>query len=136
MQGVLGKGGRDGGEGGRPDFLQAMLTARDEGGRGLTRDEMAANARVLVIGGSETTATALAGTVYFLGRYPEVQKRLAEEVRGPFKREEEIDFVSVSKLMHLLAVLEESLRMFPPVPAPMPSVCQEGRGRDSGVSCA
>ncbi|KAL2262294.1 hypothetical protein VTK26DRAFT_1846 [Humicola hyalothermophila] len=119
--------------GGRPDFLEAMLTARDEEGRGLSRDEVAANARLLVIAGSETTATALAGTVYLLGKYPDVQRRLAEEVRGAFKSEDEIDFLGVNRLKYMLAVLDESLRMFPPVPSPMSRICQPGGDVIQGV---
>lgn len=110
----------------RPDFLDSMMVAKAEDGRMLTRDEMAANARILVLAGSETTASVLTGTAYFLAKHPDCQRRLAEEVRSSYASEAEIDLFSVNKLKYMLAVLDESMRMFPPVPSHLPRVCQAG----------
>ena len=112
----------------RADFVQAMTTAKTDDGTILTMEEMASNARMLVLAGSETTATALSGTAFFLATHPKVQKRLAEEVRSSFATEEEIDLLSVNKanLRYMLAVLDESMRLFPPVPNALPRSCQEG----------
>lgn len=118
----------------RPDFLEAMMTAEGEDGAMLTRDEMVANSRILVLAGSETTASALAGTAYFLAKYPKVQRRLAEEVRSGYGSEEEIDLFSVNKLKYMLAVLDESMRMFPPVPSQLPRVCHQGGDVICGVN--
>lgn len=46
--------------------------------------------------------------------------RLTREVRSAFETEDQIDMVSVQKLDYMLAVLDESLRMYPPVPASGP----------------
>ncbi|KAL2139926.1 hypothetical protein VTI28DRAFT_4471 [Corynascus sepedonium] len=100
----------------RPDFVEAMATAKSDDGRTLTMAEMTSNARILVVAGSETTATALSAAAYFLARHPQVQARLADEVRTNFATEDEINFFSVNKLDYMLAVLDESMRMFPPVP--------------------
>lgn len=108
----------------RPDFVEAMAAAKASDGRTLTMEEMCSNARMLVIAGSETTATALAGAAYFLAKHPEVQRKLAQEVRSSFTSETEIDFFSVNKLGYLLAVLDESMRMFPPVPNQLPRKSQ------------
>jgi cytochrome P450 len=113
-------------ETGRPDFIEAMKTAKPEKGQALTMEEMASNARMLVLAGSETTATALCGAAIFLARYPEAQRRVAEEVRSSFASEEEIDLFSVNKLRYMLAVLDEAMRMFPPVPTQLPRSCQGG----------
>jgi cytochrome P450 len=112
----------------RADFVQAMTTAKLEDGTILTMEEMISNARMLVLAGSETTATALSGTAFFLATHPKVQKRLAEEVRSSFATDEEIDLLSVNKanLRYMLAVLDESMRMRPPVPNALPRACQEG----------
>jgi cytochrome P450 len=118
----------------RPDFLEAMMTAEGEDGAMLTRDEMVANSRILVLAGSETTSSALAGTAYFLAKYPKVQRRLAEEVRSGYGSEEEIDLFSVNKLKYMLAVLDESMRMFPPVPSQLPRVCHQGGDVICGVN--
>ncbi|KAK3291128.1 cytochrome P450 [Chaetomium fimeti] len=112
----------------RADFVQAMTAAKSEDGTILSMEEMTSNARMLVLAGSETTATALSGAVYFLATHPEVQRRLAEEVRSSFATEEEIDLLAVNnaKLKYMLAVLDESMRMFPPVPNSLPRVCTGG----------
>lgn len=49
-------------------------------------------------------------------------EKLTAEVRGAFKSEDEIDFMSVSNLPYLLACLDEALRMYPPVPTGLPRV--------------
>ena len=101
---------------GRPDFMDSMLKHRGEKG-GLTDDELAANSHILVIAGSETSATTLAAVTYFLLRDQEVMRKATAEVRTTFSSEDDIHFVSASnKLPYMAACLEEALRLFPPVP--------------------
>lgn len=82
----------------------------------MTLDEIRINASLLVVAGSETTATALSGVTYLLGTHPEVLAKLTKEVRETFSSESEIDLISVQHLKYMLAVLDEGLRLFPPVP--------------------
>lgn len=89
-------------------------------------EEMTSNAMVLIIAGSETTATLLTAATYFLATNPHVLVKLNDEVRSAFTTEDEIDMLSVQSLPYLLAVLDESLRMFPPVPGPSPRAIGEG----------
>ena len=98
----------------RPDFTSYIL--RHNGEDGMTRQEIEANSDVLIIAGSETSATTLSGATYFLLQNPAVMKKLLEEVRSSFKSEEEITFSSVSQLPYILAVLNEAIRMYPPAP--------------------
>ncbi|KAL2154606.1 hypothetical protein VTH82DRAFT_3282 [Thermothelomyces myriococcoides] len=107
----------------RPDFVEAMATAKSDDGSMLDMGDIVSNARLLVTAGSETTATALSGAAYFLARYPEIQARLAKEVRESFTSEDEIDLFSVNKLQYMLAFLDEAMRMFPPVPSQLPRQC-------------
>ncbi|KAK3349016.1 cytochrome P450 [Lasiosphaeria hispida] len=111
-------------KGGRPDLIEGLLIKADEWG--LTLDKLQANSALLIIGGSETTATLLAGVTFLLLRNPTALKRLTEEVRSSFKSEDEIDFASVSALPYLLACLDEGLRMYPPVPTGLPRVVPKG----------
>ncbi|KAK0670211.1 putative cytochrome P450 pisatin demethylase-like protein [Cercophora samala] len=111
----------------RPDFIQALKNgAKANNGRPLTTEEMAMNARLLILAGSETTATALSATTYYLATHPRVHARLAEEVRQQFKSEDEIDFFNVNRLKYMLAVLDEAMRLFPPVPANLPRKAAKG----------
>lgn len=99
------------------DFWDTVIKNSDfDKGTGMTKEEMVANAGLLVLGGSETTATLLAGTSFLLCKNPEVMKKLNVEVRGTFEKEEDINLMSVGKLEYMLAVLDEGLRLYPPVP--------------------
>ncbi|WQF78123.1 Putative cytochrome P450 [Colletotrichum destructivum] len=101
----------------RPDFAESMIK---KGTEPLSREEMDENAGILIIAGSETTATALSGATYLLTTNPDKLAKLVAEVRGSFAREDEIDIVGTANLEYLHAVLEESLRMYPPVPTALP----------------
>ena len=100
----------------RPDFMTHIVP---HVGRpnGITDNEVLANAQILIMAGSETSATLLSGTSYFLMTNPGPYQKLKDEIRSAFASEEEINFNSISKLKYTLAVLHESMRMHPPVPA-------------------
>lgn len=112
----------------RGDFFDKILKhgiVDDEKGyehmeSGLTRKEMESNASAIVLGGSETTSTLLSGTIYLLLRNPHVMSRLLKEVRSTFSSEKEITIDSVNNLTYLIAVLSESMRIYPPVPTAAP----------------
>ena len=95
-------------------------------------DKLQANCSLLIIGGSETTATLLSGVTYYLLTNPEAMRKLTAEIRSSFKSEEDIDFMSVSTLPYLLACLDEALRMYPPVPLGLPRVVPKGGATVSG----
>jgi cytochrome P450 len=84
------------------------------------------NASLLIIAGSETTATTLSGATYMLLTHPEILQKVKDEVRLSFSSEAEIDLLSVQKLSYMMAVLQEALRMYPPVPAAIPRKAQPG----------
>ena len=89
----------------------------------MTRKEIIGTSRVLLIGGSETTATLLSGATYYILQNRAILHRVQSEVREAFKTADDITFRSVSKpdmLPYMDAVLQESLRCYPPVPAILP----------------
>jgi cytochrome P450 len=100
----------------RPDFMSHVLEHNREDGTGITRDEINATMAVIVMAGSETTATSLAGSVYLLLRNPDKMKKLREEILSEFKSVDDITIMRTSRLPYLFAVIEESLRIYPPVP--------------------
>lgn len=101
---------------GREDFLNGLI----ESGMGLK--ELMSNGGILIIAGSETTSTLLTGAVFLLTTHPDVLDKLALEVRGQFKSSDEITLTSVNSLSYMLAVLNESLRHYPPVAISAPRV--------------
>ncbi|RKU41203.1 hypothetical protein DL546_003123 [Coniochaeta pulveracea] len=110
----------------RPDFMQALTATDEDGNRILPLIEIQQNASLFVIAGSETTATALGGATYLLCSNPAALAKLTEEVRSAFSSEEDINLLSVQKLKYMHAVLEEALRMFPPIPGPAPRMIHSG----------
>ncbi|KAF7595373.1 hypothetical protein BBP40_006366 [Aspergillus hancockii] len=114
----------------RSDFMTYILKHNNE--RGMTLSEIQANAGLLIIAGSETTATLLSGCTFYLLTHPTTYKNLTREIRGAFEKEEDITFSSVTKLQYLHAVLEESLRLYPPVAAILPRSVPKGGAVISG----
>ncbi|GAD91552.1 hypothetical protein PVAR5_0124 [Paecilomyces variotii No. 5] len=107
----------------KPDFISVMLKnglSKKDGQYGedakiMSRAELHSNAFILIIAGSETSATVLSGCIYYLCRHPTVMDRLINEIRGAFSTDSDINFNKTSTLTYLAAVIEESLRMYPPV---------------------
>ncbi|KAL0577377.1 hypothetical protein V5O48_004630 [Marasmius crinis-equi] len=70
----------------------------------------------LLIAGRDTTAATLTFSVYFLATYPEVMRRLREEILsrvGPTRRP---TYEDIKEMKYLRAVINETLRLYPPVP--------------------
>ncbi|KAL7894093.1 cytochrome P450 [Trichoderma sp. SZMC 28014] len=107
----------------RKDFIASMLSK--SGKDALSFDEICSNASVLILAGSETTATALCSATYYLGSNPGPFKKLCDEVRSAFKTEEEINIVSVGQLEYLAAVLNEAMRIHPSAPGTLPRTINE-----------
>lgn len=127
----------------RKDFIWYIYESRgnkDAKGQDIHRDEIIVNAALLIIGGSETTATLLSGLFgrlcWDMARF----NKLEDEIRRSFSSDAELTFENVSKLEYLNACLEEALRVFPPVPtgymrsAPKGGIVIDGRFVPEGVS--
>lgn len=99
----------------RPDFLGYILRANNTE-KGMSVPEIIVNSGDFIIAGSETTATLLAGCTYYLLTNPEKMAKLVAEIRGAFTSDSEITITRVHNLPYLVAVLNETLRMYPPVP--------------------
>lgn len=92
----------------------------------MTLTEIRLTSSTLVSAGSETTATALSGAVYLLGTNPNILAKLADEIRSAFAYEDEITLLSVQNLQYMHAVINETLRIYPPAPAAFPRVVHDG----------
>ncbi|MCJ1355496.1 MAG: hypothetical protein MMC33_005488 [Icmadophila ericetorum] len=98
----------------RKDFMAQILRYNDE--KGMTQQEIIGTVAGLISGGSETIATLLSGAIFYLLKSPYSLNKINKEIRSTFKSEEDIVFSSVLSLPYLQAVLDESLRIYPPVP--------------------
>uniref|UniRef100_UPI004047B3E7 cytochrome P450 n=1 Tax=Yoonia sp. TaxID=2212373 RepID=UPI004047B3E7 len=99
--------------GAAPDDLatKIMTTAEPETGETFSVDEMVDQVAIFFLAGHETSASALAWTLYLMALYPEWQEKVAAEANGLTQ-----DFGAVSKLRVARDVFRESLRLYPPVP--------------------
>lgn len=71
---------------------------------------------------SSVVAHSLLFVVWYLSKNPEAFERLKKEIRETFTSQDAINQDSANKLPYLNAVLEESMRIFPPVPEGPPRV--------------
>jgi cytochrome P450 len=108
----------------RKDFVSYILAKREE--LGITDWEMAAHSNALIVAGSETSATTLSGLHYWLFRTPHAYDKLKAEIRARYQSVEEIDARSAANLPYLTACIEETFRIYPPIPIAMPRVTPMG----------
>lgn len=98
------------------DFWDGVLRKEGEDG-GMTFNQMVTNASHMVLGGSETGATTLSGALYFLLTHHKAMKRAVAEVRAKFQSDKDINIANITDLPFTVAVLEETLRLYPAVPS-------------------
>jgi len=79
--------------------------------------EMEHNGSLLIIAGSETTATVLSGVTFLLLTNPHTMRKLEDEIITAFGSDDEINILAVQNLSYINACLDEGLRMYPPTPA-------------------
>lgn len=73
--------------------------------------QVAAQSKIFISAGFETTALTLTYCIYLLSKHPEHQARLQQEVDG---LSEEISYEDLQRLPYTAAVVNESLRLYPP----------------------
>lgn len=99
----------------------------------MSKPEIIATFAILLLAGSETTATLLSAVTYYLLKNPSPMSKLSAEIRGSFENEDAITQISVNKLVYLRAVLEEALRMHPPAPRGGPRIVPKGGVEIDGI---
>jgi len=104
-------------EGRAPDDLatKIMTTADPETGERFSGDEMVDQVAIFFLAGHETSASALAWSLYLLAFDPAVQDRVAAEVAEVFGTGAP-EFSDISRLSFTRSVFREALRLYPPVP--------------------
>jgi cytochrome P450 len=97
------------------DLLGALLSARDaETGEGLSEYQVRSHLMTFMFGGHETVAVGLAWTWWLLSRHPEVLRQLEAEIDEKLQGERPT-FENTRQLEYLTRVINESLRIRPPV---------------------
>jgi cytochrome P450 len=106
----------------RRDFFHYLLNAKDpETGKGFSIDELWGESNLLIIAGSDTTSTAMAGTMFYLAHNPSAMQKVCKEIREAFGDVEEIvTGPKLSGCSFLRACIDETMRMTPPVAGALP----------------
>ena len=95
-------------------LLEAMLALRDTPGSDVTDDIIAANVLTLLLAGEDTTANALAWSLYYLAADEPLQQRLADEAHAVLGAQAVCaDYALVKDLDLFEAVCTETLRLRP-----------------------
>ena len=97
----------------RDDLLGTLLAAQDDDGAKMSDRQLRDEAVTLFLAGHETTALALAHTLFLLSTHPDVERKLHAELSAVLagRRPSAAD---VKALPYTERVLKESMRLFPP----------------------
>ncbi len=106
------KGAEMGTSNGAPrDLFDLMVAARDpETGEAFSDEQLGDQVSTMILAGHETTATALFWSLYLLALDPVTQDELAREAKGALAS----GALDVSRLTFTRAVLDETMRLYPP----------------------
>jgi cytochrome P450 len=111
----------------RNDIFHYILRGRDpETGLGFTRSQLNADAGLLIAAGSDGVGLTLSACLFYLLKNPETLEKLYQEIDTAFASTEEIKSPKINQLQYLHAVFEETMRMTPAVPSPLPRLVDKG----------
>ncbi|KAH7558807.1 hypothetical protein BM1_04944 [Bipolaris maydis] len=108
------------------DYVGSVLAYNQEKGETKIPDqEIETNMTVLIFAGSETTSTSLTAILTQLLQSPAALTKVVTEIRENFTSEEDINIANVAKLDYLDAVIQEGIRMGPPVAVGLPRITRK-----------
>ena len=97
------------------DVLDRLLNAHDgETGEGIEEAQVRDEVVTLMLAGHETTANALAWTLYLIATHPEVETRLTEVLTAHLDGAP-ATAADLPQIPYLKQVVQESMRIYPPV---------------------
>ncbi|MDT0675069.1 cytochrome P450 [Autumnicola musiva] len=96
------------------DLLDMLLDARYEDGNGMDEEQLIDEILILFTAGHETTSNALTFIAELLAKHPEVQEKISAETKKAKAGSENL-FQFLKSCTYTAAVIEESMRLYPPV---------------------
>ena len=99
----------------RLHFIDILLTARDEHGKGFTDEEIRNEANLFMAAGHNTTTSAISWTLFCLAKCPEHQDKVREEVNAVLMGREQLEYGDLKELKYTTWCIKEAMRLYPPV---------------------
>jgi cytochrome P450 len=100
----------------RLDVFSHFLEEDTEKAARLTHSELAANARLLIIAGADTTSSTITCILRELALNPEIRRKLYMEISEAIKNVAVFDCKNTKDLPYLQAVIKEGSRLWNAVP--------------------
>jgi len=97
------------------DFLSMYMLATDKSGNGFSDQELLDELVTLIVAGYETSAGTLNWAWYLIARHPEAESLLLAEARQLMREPSAIDEQTLTNATYGQQLLEETLRLYPPV---------------------
>jgi len=97
------------------DFLSMYLQATDKEGQAFSDAELLDELMTLIVAGFETSANTLNWVWYLIANHPEVEAKLIAEAREHLPGVSALNADSLGAMEYTQQVLEEALRLYPPV---------------------
>jgi cytochrome P450 len=116
----------------RPDLITLFIKAMQTSPEKMSLGEIQSTFAVILVAGSETTATTLLGVFYKLATHPEIQEKLYQVLKKRFSNESQISVESTKDVDYLDAVISEALRLCYAIPGGLPRVVPQGGGEFGG----
>ncbi|MEG4840425.1 cytochrome P450 [Microcoleus sp. B9-D4] len=96
------------------DALSLLISARDDEGNSLSLDELKDQVLLLLFAGHETLTSAIASFCLLLAQHPDVMAKVRTE-QQQFPATEPLTLEQLKQMTYLEQVLQEVLRLVPPV---------------------
>lgn len=97
------------------DFLSMYMEATDKDGQHFSDAELLDELMTLIVAGFETSANTLNWVWYLLTHHPEIEAKVLQEAHENVPTVSAISADSVNNMQYTQQVLEEALRLYPPV---------------------
>jgi len=97
------------------DFMSMYLAALDKSGQPFSDAELLDELITLVVAGFETSANTLNWAWYLLASHPAVEQRLIAEAEALIPDAAAVTDARAAEMLYAQQVLEETLRLYPPV---------------------
>ncbi|MBA2174220.1 cytochrome P450 [Halobacillus locisalis] len=98
----------------REDLLGVLMQAVNEKDEKMSREQLKDEVMTILLAGHETTATALAWTLHLLTRHPDIYEKVEAEICKVYDSRM-LTYEDVHQLPFTKRVLQESMRLYPPV---------------------